>query len=98
MPPLLTRFLSQILAFLLAPIFNWLANQGVIPVEQTTEYVTELALNILALGWMLWNHYKDRLTFLAAKMLPAGASGARIKATAQHQDIKDLAFRANTDG
>jgi len=92
MPPLLARFLQQLLAFALSPVFTWLAARGIFTLDESTEYVTELGLTLVGLLWMLWGQYKDRLSFLAAWIGAPKAKGAEIEALMETPQVKALAF------
>ena len=93
MPPLVSRFLQQILMFALSPVFTWLAARGIFTMSESAEYVTELALTGAGLLWMLWVQYKDRLSFLAAWMSGSRATGAQISARTHDPDVTHLAFK-----
>jgi len=63
--------------------FAWLAGyvvaRGIWTSDAATAYVEASVLFVLALGWSLWQKYKDRLKFLSALTLPAGTSEAKAE-------------------
>jgi hypothetical protein len=97
MSPLLQRFLFDLLRFAMAPVMVFMIDKGIVTAEHGNEYLLAGIAAIIGLAFTLWSRYKDRLTFLAAKSLPAGASGAQITAKAQSPEIKEKAFQTNTD-
>lgn len=95
--PLVRRMLTQMLAILLGPFVGWMVDQDFLPAAESAETVTKMAGYLAGILWMLYERYQGRLTFLAAKSLPANATGAQITARATAPEIKAKAFKSNTD-
>lgn len=66
MNPLLQGFLTRVLQFALAGLFGWLVQKGVLTDAESQTYMTAAIAGIIALAWMLWEKYKDRLKLTTA--------------------------------
>lgn len=94
MSPLLQAALTAIVRALLVGAAGWLVSHNVWTQGDATTYLEAAALAIVGLGWSLWEKYKSRLSYLAAKQAPTGASDAHVELIAASPAIKAQAFDA----
>ena len=80
MNPLVAQALGAIVRWALTFLSAWFVQHGIWTSENATEYSAGAALAIVALGWSLWQKYKNRLKFLTALESPPGTTEAHVEA------------------
>jgi len=80
MNPVLQAALGSILRWALALGAGYLVERGVWSEGEATTYVGATVLALLSLLWSLWAKYHDRIKFLTALDMHAGATEADVKA------------------
>jgi hypothetical protein len=78
--PVVQSALGSILRWALALGAGYLVEHGVWSEGEATTYVTAAVLALLSLLWSLWQKYHERVKFLTALDMHAGATEADVKA------------------
>ena len=77
---LIVTLATALIRMLLIGWFATLIERGVWTEGQLTSLAAGLAGFLVVAGYVLWNHYKNRIKFLTALETPAGTTEAAIVA------------------
>lgn len=74
MNPLLQAALGSLIRFALGGVFSYLVTKGIWTEAEAANYLSAAVVALVALGWAIWSHYKDRLKLVTALATPHAAS------------------------